>query len=151
MRWTPSLPAVSLKSNKDQTRQLKSVGLYKVQGEAVNAIVGATFQHFVRVSTFWRQFLTQRRLSRALPLLTECFTPEYYPTSFLVQMSRDCPERSTRKRAPYAIRWVAFMALSYSPDPPPSFSCHLFPKYNKAEKRRKRMSLTSLPISLPLR
>jgi hypothetical protein len=59
MRWTPSLPAASLKSNRDQTRQLKSVGLYKVQGEAVNAIVGATFQHFVRVSTFRHQSLIQ--------------------------------------------------------------------------------------------
>lgn len=48
MYWTPSVKASKLESKKvNSTALLRSVGLYKVQGETVAAVVGGTFREFV--------------------------------------------------------------------------------------------------------
>ncbi|KAG6844865.1 hypothetical protein H0H87_002988 [Tephrocybe sp. NHM501043] len=46
MRWTPSVAARLLKKESDQKELLRSVGLYKVQGDAVSALVGGVFFQF---------------------------------------------------------------------------------------------------------
>lgn len=48
MRWSPSVKATKLDPAVDQTLLLRSVGLYKIQGDAVGAVVGGIFRHFVR-------------------------------------------------------------------------------------------------------
>jgi hypothetical protein len=48
MRWTPTIAADKLKAGHDNRELLKSVGLYKVQGEAVSAVMGGIFYQFVR-------------------------------------------------------------------------------------------------------
>lgn len=48
MRWTPTIPAEKLKPGEDNRDLLKSVGLYKVQGDAVSAVMGGIFYQFVR-------------------------------------------------------------------------------------------------------
>ena len=47
MRWTPTIPVDKLKLGDDNREMLKSVGLYKVQGEAVSAVMGGIFYQFV--------------------------------------------------------------------------------------------------------
>lgn len=49
MRWTPTVPASMLsdEGRADKTKLLKDVGLYKVQGDAVTAVMGGIFQQFV--------------------------------------------------------------------------------------------------------
>ncbi|KAJ7749296.1 ribonuclease-III-like-domain-containing protein [Mycena maculata] len=47
MRWTPTIAASMLKDEtRDKTKLLKDVGLYKVQGDAVTAVMGGIFQQF---------------------------------------------------------------------------------------------------------
>ncbi|KAJ7070313.1 ribonuclease-III-like-domain-containing protein [Mycena belliarum] len=48
MRWTPTIAAEMLRDEArgDRTKLLKDVGLYKVQGDAVAAVVGGIFQQF---------------------------------------------------------------------------------------------------------
>ncbi|KAF7349172.1 RNase III domain-containing protein [Mycena sanguinolenta] len=48
MRWTPTIAAsmLSNESRADKAKLLKDVGLYKVQGDAVGAVMGAIFQQF---------------------------------------------------------------------------------------------------------
>ncbi|KAJ6486766.1 ribonuclease-III-like-domain-containing protein [Mycena sanguinolenta] len=47
MRWTPIIAASMLnESRADKAKLLKDVGLYKVQGDAVGAVMGAIFQQF---------------------------------------------------------------------------------------------------------
>ncbi|KAJ7442518.1 ribonuclease-III-like-domain-containing protein [Mycena galericulata] len=48
MRWTPTIAASMLmdEARVDKTKLLKDVGLYKVQGDAVTAVVGGIFQQF---------------------------------------------------------------------------------------------------------
>lgn len=48
LRWTPTVAANKLRPDEDQRDLLKSVGLYKIQGEAVAAVIGGIYQHFVR-------------------------------------------------------------------------------------------------------
>jgi hypothetical protein len=48
MRWTPTIAADKLKPGEDNRELLKSVGLYKVQGDAVSAVMGGIFYQFVR-------------------------------------------------------------------------------------------------------
>ena len=48
MRWTPTIAADKLKSGEDNRELLKSVGLYKVQGDAVFAVMGGISYQFVR-------------------------------------------------------------------------------------------------------
>ena len=54
LRWTPPLPAKTLMLASDGTGEekanvgaLRSVGLYKVQGETVQAVMGGIFHQFV--------------------------------------------------------------------------------------------------------
>ncbi|KAJ7039916.1 ribonuclease-III-like-domain-containing protein [Mycena alexandri] len=48
MRWTPTIAAEMLKDEArvDKMKLLKDVGLYKVQGDAATAVLGAIFQQF---------------------------------------------------------------------------------------------------------
>jgi hypothetical protein len=48
LRWTPTVSAHKLRPDEDQKELLKSVGLYKVQGDAVAAVMGGIYQQFVR-------------------------------------------------------------------------------------------------------
>ena len=65
LRWTPTVSKELLKPGQDQTRLLRSVGLYKVQGDAVSAVIGGIFHQF-GASVAHRVFHT-----RVLPLLTQ--------------------------------------------------------------------------------
>ncbi|KAJ7669016.1 hypothetical protein B0H17DRAFT_1087126 [Mycena rosella] len=48
MRWTPTIAAAMLKdeARADKAKLLKDAGLYKVQGDAVAAVIGGIFQQF---------------------------------------------------------------------------------------------------------
>ncbi|KAJ7207065.1 hypothetical protein GGX14DRAFT_635984, partial [Mycena pura] len=48
MRWTPTIATSMLTDDArvDKTKLLKDVGLYKVQGDAVTAVIGGIFQQF---------------------------------------------------------------------------------------------------------
>ncbi|KAF8067978.1 hypothetical protein FPV67DRAFT_1562152 [Lyophyllum atratum] len=46
VRWTPTLPASQLKPDLDQRELLRSVGLFKIQGDAVGAVMGGIFYQF---------------------------------------------------------------------------------------------------------
>ncbi|KAK7034660.1 hypothetical protein VNI00_012302 [Paramarasmius palmivorus] len=46
MKWTPTVKAETLQSAGDKTPLLKSVGLYKVQGDTVSAVVGGIYHQF---------------------------------------------------------------------------------------------------------
>ncbi|KAJ6590461.1 ribonuclease-III-like-domain-containing protein, partial [Mycena vulgaris] len=47
MRWTPTIATSMLNDEaRDKTKLLKDVGLYKVQGDAVAAVMGGIFQQF---------------------------------------------------------------------------------------------------------
>ncbi|CAK5272217.1 unnamed protein product, partial [Mycena citricolor] len=67
MRWTPTVAASMLEEGSPLNKEkiLKDVGLYKVQGDAVTAVVGGIFQQF-GASVAHRVFHT-----RMLPLLLE--------------------------------------------------------------------------------
>lgn len=49
LRWTPTVSATKLKSVEDRNTMLRNVGLYKVQGDAVAAVIGGIFYQFVRI------------------------------------------------------------------------------------------------------
>ncbi|KAG6827446.1 hypothetical protein H0H92_011743 [Tricholoma furcatifolium] len=72
MRWTPSVAAPSLNKGLEQGELLRSVGLYKVQGDAVSAVVGGVFFQFGG-SVAHRLFHT-----RILPLLVGNGLPETF-------------------------------------------------------------------------
>ncbi|KAG7086876.1 hypothetical protein E1B28_002796 [Marasmius oreades] len=46
MRWTPTVKAERLGSAGDKTSLMKSVGLYKVQGDTVAAVIGGMYHQF---------------------------------------------------------------------------------------------------------
>lgn len=52
LRWTPTVSASKLRPDEDQKELLKSVGLYKVQGDTVAAVMGGIYQQFVRSSIY---------------------------------------------------------------------------------------------------
>jgi hypothetical protein len=62
MRWTPTIAASMLldEARADKTKLLKDVGLYKVQGDAATAVVGAIFQQFVSSFSFPSVFHLRR-------------------------------------------------------------------------------------------
>ncbi|KAJ7057796.1 ribonuclease-III-like-domain-containing protein [Mycena amicta] len=79
MRWTPTIPASLLtpEARQDKPKLLKDVGLYKVQGDAVTAVLGGIFQQF-GASVAHRVFHT-RMLPRLLLTqggLPTCFHPD---------------------------------------------------------------------------
>jgi len=52
-RWTPAVDPETLKRavDVDDSSAVRKLGLYKVQGEAVAAIIGGVYQNFVRLSS----------------------------------------------------------------------------------------------------
>ncbi|TFK62165.1 hypothetical protein BDN72DRAFT_848972 [Pluteus cervinus] len=46
LRWTPTVPAEKLKMVESDPSVLRNVGLYKVQGDTVAAVMGGIFQQF---------------------------------------------------------------------------------------------------------
>lgn len=63
VRWTPTLPAASLNPALNQKELLRGVGLYKIQGDAVGAILGGIFFqfvrcHFIRLCSISQTFIT---------------------------------------------------------------------------------------------
>jgi len=46
LRWTPTIPAAKLEDPEHDQVMLRSVGLYKVQGDAVSAVMGGIFDRF---------------------------------------------------------------------------------------------------------
>jgi len=55
LQWTPTVSKDLLKRGQDQTQMLRHVGLYKVQGDAVGAVIGGIFHQFV-CSVFLEKF-----------------------------------------------------------------------------------------------
>lgn len=53
LRWTPAAPAQKLASAEDREASLRSVGLYKVQGDTVAAVMGGIFYQFVGSLLFY--------------------------------------------------------------------------------------------------
>ncbi|KAF8881212.1 hypothetical protein BD779DRAFT_1445729 [Infundibulicybe gibba] len=76
LRWTPTVPANKLQAKIDQQALLRNVGLYKVQGDAVAAVVGGIFHQFGG-SVAHRVFHT-----RLLPNLLLGRRPEGLPEVF---------------------------------------------------------------------
>ncbi|KAJ7791941.1 ribonuclease-III-like-domain-containing protein [Mycena olivaceomarginata] len=79
MRWTPTIAASMLldEARGDKTKLLKDVGLYKVQGDAATAVMGAIFQQFgasVAHRVFHTRFLP--RLLSPHGGLPVCFHPD---------------------------------------------------------------------------
>ncbi|KAG6901219.1 hypothetical protein C0995_015207 [Termitomyces sp. Mi166 len=72
MRWTPSISASLLRPEADQREMLRNVGLYKIQGDAVSAVVGGVFFQF-GASVAHRLFHT-----RVLPLLINSGLPQAF-------------------------------------------------------------------------
>ncbi|KAG6910744.1 hypothetical protein DXG01_008276 [Tephrocybe rancida] len=73
MRWTPSVAARLLKKGADQRELLRAVGLYKIQGDAVSAIMGGVFFQFggsVAHRLFHTRILPQL-IQRGLPAAFE--------------------------------------------------------------------------------
>ncbi|KAJ6571870.1 ribonuclease-III-like-domain-containing protein [Mycena capillaripes] len=79
MRWTPTIAASMLleEARTDKTKLLKDVGLYKVQGDAATAVIGAIFQQF-GASVAHRVFHTRVLPRLLLPQggLPTCFHPD---------------------------------------------------------------------------
>ncbi|KAJ7218297.1 hypothetical protein C8J57DRAFT_1194591 [Mycena rebaudengoi] len=79
MRWTPAIDATALAEEgiPDRTTVLKNVGLYKVQGDAVAAVVGGIFRQFGG-SVAHRVFHTRVLPRLLLPTggLPSCFHPD---------------------------------------------------------------------------
>ena len=48
LRWTPAVPASQISSTPDSKELLRGVGFYKIQGDAVAALVGGIYYQFVR-------------------------------------------------------------------------------------------------------
>lgn len=57
MRWVPTVSKEKLSGPGDKDGLLRSVGLYKVQGDAVAAVIGAIYEQFVRSSFFSSKLL----------------------------------------------------------------------------------------------
>ncbi|KAJ6611004.1 ribonuclease-III-like-domain-containing protein [Mycena sp. CBHHK59/15] len=79
MRWTPTIDSTRLNETTlaDRTDLLKTVGLYKVQGDAVSAVMGGIFQQF-GASVAHRVFHTRVLPRLLLPQggLPVCFHPD---------------------------------------------------------------------------
>lgn len=58
LRWTPTVAKDKLRPGHDQTQLLRSVGLYKIQGDAVSAIMGGIFHQFVRLFLAYPIFIS---------------------------------------------------------------------------------------------
>ncbi|PFH49369.1 hypothetical protein AMATHDRAFT_63325 [Amanita thiersii Skay4041] len=76
LRWTPTLPAQQLKAMRDPQKLLRGVGLYKVQGDTVTAVLGGIYYHFGALAA-QRVFHT-----RILPKLLLGRKPEGLPEVF---------------------------------------------------------------------
>jgi hypothetical protein len=49
MKWVPTVDKEKLRRHGDKTELLRGIGLYKVQGDAVAAVMGTIFEQFVRL------------------------------------------------------------------------------------------------------
>lgn len=75
MRWSPAVKHERLQTGVDQTALLKSVGLYKVQGEAVAAVIGGIFHQFVSrlfLVLFFHKHPLSRNYQRAGSMFFAC-------------------------------------------------------------------------------
>ncbi|KAK1220862.1 hypothetical protein PQX77_016341 [Marasmius sp. AFHP31] len=86
MRWTPTVSAERLDSTPDKTALLKSAGLYKVQGDAVAAVLGAIYHQFGG-SVAHRVFHT-----RVLPLILLGKKQDGLPSAFHEDARAICNE-----------------------------------------------------------
>ncbi|KAF9255568.1 hypothetical protein L218DRAFT_883869 [Marasmius fiardii PR-910] len=76
LRWTPTVRAEKLGSTGDKTSLLKSVGLYKVQGDTVSAVIGGIYHQFggsVAHRVFHTRVLPQILLGKKNDGLPEAF------------------------------------------------------------------------------
>jgi hypothetical protein len=81
MRWTPTIPADKLKPGEDNRDLLKSVGLYKVQGDAVSAVMGGIFYQFVHRFFVFQYFCANAIFHlRAVRYHTASFIRVFFPT-----------------------------------------------------------------------
>jgi hypothetical protein len=99
MRWTPTIAASMLldEARGDKTKLLKDVGLYKVQGDAATAVMGAIFQQFVSSFIAFRRYLhlpenRVRRLPTASSTRASCHDFSPRTAAYL------CVSTLTRKR-----------------------------------------------------
>jgi len=70
MIWQPSAPSDKLAGDKTELEVLRSAGLYKVQGEAVQAMIGAIYQQYggsVAHRVFHTRLLPRLRIKGGLP------------------------------------------------------------------------------------
>jgi len=70
MRWHPAAPASKLANMDKEVDIRRQVGLYKVQGETVEAILGGIYFHFggvVAQRVFHTRFLPHLLVNRGLP------------------------------------------------------------------------------------
>ncbi|KAJ7166476.1 hypothetical protein C8R43DRAFT_877731 [Mycena crocata] len=109
MRWTPTIAASMLEDGRaDRTKLLKDVGLYKVQGDAVTAVMGGIFQQF-GASVAHRVFHTRLLPRLLLPTggLPVCFHADAQAACVrlggtrgdLLVDSSDAPKRNKQKPA----------------------------------------------------
>ncbi|KAK7046764.1 RNase III domain-containing protein [Favolaschia claudopus] len=122
MRWTPTVAASMLEEARiDKQKVLKDVGLYKVQGDAATAVVGAIFQQF-GASVAHRVFHTRvlPRLLQPHGGLPTCFHPDAHdactrlggangplllgssvPQAAQIRASHDSPEQKQQSLTPH--------------------------------------------------
>ncbi|KAM6492137.1 hypothetical protein JOM56_011861 [Amanita muscaria] len=84
LRWTPAVPASQLSSTPDSEKLLRGVGFYKVQGDAVAAVMGGIYYQFGAT-------LTQRVFhTHILPKLLLERRPEGLPDVFHAEALAMC-------------------------------------------------------------
>ena len=87
----------------------RSVGMYKVHGTTVEALVGGVFHQFVSQTSSSLFSLCSRSASslRVVLLRTACSTLEYFRTSCYKAATKDCMLHTTTMLGRFARRWAA--------------------------------------------
>jgi hypothetical protein len=79
MKWVPTVDKERLKNHSDKADLLRGVGLYKVQGDAVAAVMGTIFEQFVRLFIVSSWFLLLRHVIQGGSVALRAFHTRVLP------------------------------------------------------------------------